>query len=111
MKQRDIILLPFPFSDQSGVKVRPALILSNNNFNNSSDDLIVCAITTMIKPSKYSIVIGQDDIEAGVLYEKSSIKVETILKIDKTIVIKKIAAINKRTFSKVNSIINDIFKE
>ena len=32
IEQRDIVLLPFPFSDQSGFKVRPALVASNNTF-------------------------------------------------------------------------------
>jgi len=30
MKQRDILLVPFPFSGQSGIKVRPVVIVSND---------------------------------------------------------------------------------
>ena len=30
-EQRDIILIPFPYSDLTGAKLRPALILSNTN--------------------------------------------------------------------------------
>ena len=33
VKQRDIILIKFPFSDLSGAKVRPALVISNNQYN------------------------------------------------------------------------------
>lgn len=111
MNQRDIILLPFPFSDQSGQKVRPALVLSNDEFNKSSDDLIVCAITSTITSSRYSIIIDQDDLEDGVLYEKSLIKAETLLKIDRSIVIKRIASINDKTYLKVKSVLYGLFKE
>ena len=32
-QQRELILLPYPFSDQAGSKIRPAIIVSNDNFN------------------------------------------------------------------------------
>ncbi len=111
MKQRDIILVPFPFSDQSGQKVRPALIVSNDSFNKASNDLLVCAITTNLKPSKYSVLIGKKDIEDGILYEVSSIKVENIFKIQKSLVIKTIATIKDVTFSKVIEILFELFKD
>ncbi len=54
MKQKTIVLVPFPFSDQTGSKVRPALILSNNSFNKMSQDVLACAITSNITHSKYN---------------------------------------------------------
>ena len=48
-KQRDIVFLPFPFSDLAGAKQRPALILSNESKKNSQD-YICCLITS--KPTK-----------------------------------------------------------
>ena len=30
IEQRDLLLMPFPFSDQSGRKVRPVIVISNN---------------------------------------------------------------------------------
>ncbi|MBI4141384.1 type II toxin-antitoxin system PemK/MazF family toxin [Candidatus Woesearchaeota archaeon] len=111
VKQREIVLVPFPFSDQTGQKVRPALVLSNDVFNQTSDDVILCGLTTTIKQSKYTIIITPDDIEEGVLYEKSAIKVESILKIDKTLIIKSFARLNKETFSHVISTLSEIFKQ
>lgn len=111
MKQRDIILVPFPFSDQTGRKVRPALIVSNDNYNETNDDVIVCAITTVLKPSKYAVVIEQKDIEEGILYQKSTVKTENILKINKNIIIKKITSLKKETFSKITDILEEIFKQ
>lgn len=108
MRQRDIVLVPFPFSDQSGQKVRPALVLSNDKYNNASDDVVICAVTTNVKPSKYSVIIGQNDLESGLLYEKSAIKAESLLKIQKSLVLKIIATVNTQTLTKVTDIIKEL---
>ena len=46
-KRGDVILVPFPFSDQSTTKKRPAVIISSNNYNNISPDIIIMAIGKM----------------------------------------------------------------
>jgi mRNA interferase MazF len=38
----DIVVIPFPFSDLSGSKKRPALVLANLQ----GDDIILCQITS-----------------------------------------------------------------
>src|SRR5262249_18594872 len=55
--QGDVVLVPFPFTDLSAVKQRPALVLSPERLNNVRTDLIVAAITSQI-PSE----IGEDEI-------------------------------------------------
>lgn len=110
MKQRSIVLVPFPYSDQLGVKIRPALVISNDEFNNSSEDLIVCAVTTNLKLSKYSLILDEKDFEQGILYQISAIKTETLFKVKKSLIIETIALINKATFSKVNLLLTDLFK-
>ena len=111
IKQRDILLVPFPFSDQSGSKVRPVLVLSNDNYNKSGEDLIVCAITSNLKQTDYSILINSKNLEKGILYQKSSIKIDGILKINKSLVIKNIGTMNKSTFKEVVEIFNSVFSE
>ena len=56
IKRGDIILVPFPFSDQSGQKVRPVLVVSNDHYNNSCDDLIVCGITSRLITSRRGFI-------------------------------------------------------
>jgi len=41
----DIILVPFPFTDQSDVKKRPAVIASSDLYNQKRPDIIIMAIT------------------------------------------------------------------
>ncbi|MDG7043262.1 MAG: type II toxin-antitoxin system PemK/MazF family toxin, partial [Nitrososphaerota archaeon] len=45
LSQRDIVLLSFPFSDLKSSKVRPAIVMSNDGYNRSSEDFIAVPIT------------------------------------------------------------------
>lgn len=107
-KQRSLLLVPFPFSDQSGQKVRPVLVLSNDAYNKAGEDILVCAITSNLKPAKYSVIIDKNNLESGNLYDKSSIKVDSILKISKNLVIKDIGVLNKTTFEKAAEILKNM---
>ena len=78
-----IVLVPFPFTDLTSTKIRPALIVSNDN----SSDVIVAFITSKSKKLvKTDYVIGQSDVDFK----------ETGLKTDSVIVLNKMATINKK---------------
>jgi mRNA interferase MazF len=42
----DVALLPFPFTDQTGAKKRPAVVISSLRYQQERPDLIVLAITS-----------------------------------------------------------------
>jgi len=44
--QGDIVLVPFPFTNLEGSKVRPAIIVSNHHLNSNSNDVILVQCTT-----------------------------------------------------------------
>lgn len=100
--QGDIIIVPFPFSNLSGLKQRPVLILSNNHDNSMSDDIITCGITSNLKDSKHSVLIDNIDLEEGIIPLKSRIKVDKLFTLEKSIIRKKIAKINKNSLNKVS---------
>ena len=45
----NVILVPFPFSDQSTTKKRPAIIVSSDTYNSVSQDIVIMAITGQIR--------------------------------------------------------------
>ena len=64
-KRGSIVLLPFPFSDQSSAKVRPAIVASPDY---PSDDLLVLAVTSVgdgLRPSEFAIQFWR---EAGLIH-------------------------------------------
>lgn len=108
IKQKDICLVPFPFSDFSKNKVRPVLILSNDDYNKSSQDVIICAITRNVL-SKLGILINNLDLVEGNILSNSAVKVENICFIDKSLVIKKIAVLNDKKFDEVRKELFSLF--
>lgn len=46
----DLVLVPFPFTDQSATKRRPAVVISSNRYNRERPDLIIMAVTSQARP-------------------------------------------------------------
>ena len=47
-KEGDVVLVSYPFGEGAGVRKRPALVISRNNFNQQTEELIVAQITSRI---------------------------------------------------------------
>jgi len=59
----DVVVIPFPFSDLSKSKKRPALVVANLQ----GDDLILCKITSKSVNDIYSIPLNSNDFIQGSL--------------------------------------------
>ncbi|MFW6285728.1 MAG: type II toxin-antitoxin system PemK/MazF family toxin [Nanoarchaeota archaeon] len=101
IKQKEIILISFPFSNKENSKVRPALVISNNKFNNYSKDCLVVPMTTILKHVKYSFTINQSDLVLGKLIKKSRIRIDKITPIEKKMIKMKIGIVNNKVLEKV----------
>lgn len=85
----DVVLVPFPFTDQSTTKKRPAAVISSQAYNTERPDLIIMAVTSQLKPTAIlGEVIVQDWQGAGLL-KPSAIK-PVITTIEKPLVIRTI---------------------
>ena len=45
----DEFQLPFPFSDQTGIKKRPAIVVSSAGYQTQRRDIIIMALTSRIR--------------------------------------------------------------
>lgn len=96
MRKGDIILVPFPFTDLSGNKFRPALILIESN-----QDVTVCFITTQIQwKEKFDIVVLPSN-ENG-LKKESLVRVTKFATIDKDLVWGRIETLETRHMQQIN---------
>ena len=109
VKQRDIFIVPFPFSNHQEKKRRPALVLSSASFNHSSDDVIVCAITSNNDKHLYGVRVTSADLEEGFFPRESIIKPENMVYLEKILLLKKVGTLRKENFEKVLSKIHDLF--
>jgi len=66
----DIVVIPFPFSDLTGSKRRPALVLADL----AGEDVILCQITSVARNDSYAVPIDTTDFVSGTLPVKSFVR-------------------------------------
>ncbi|WP_240473265.1 MULTISPECIES: type II toxin-antitoxin system PemK/MazF family toxin [Bacillaceae] len=111
-KQGDIVLIPVPFTDLTSRKQRPVLIISNDSYNNFTEDIIVVAITSKLKDLDYSVIIDSADLTEGILKITSSIRADKVYTLAKNIVVKKFGQVKPEILedvrTKINVLINNL---
>ena len=80
MAKGDIVLITFPFTDLSGSKLRPSVVLADTNI-----DLTVCFITTQIKWQELTDLLLTPSTFNG-LKKPSIIRTNKIATLDKTMI-------------------------
>ena len=108
--QRDIVLVPFPYSDLSGSKRRPVLVVSNNGYNSSSQDVLVCVITSNLRGDEYSVAMRNEDLEVGALPEDSLVKSHKLFTIHQDKVLRKFSVVTDEFFEKVRERIKHLIE-
>ncbi len=74
----DVVVVPFPFSDLTQAKRRPALVLADLE----GDDLILCQLTSQRLRDQYAIQLDDADFETGGLRQVSNIRPNRIFTAD-----------------------------
>jgi len=93
----DVVVVPFPFSDLSGSKRRPALVLTDLN----GDDIIICQITSQPTDDIFAQALRSEDFASGSLPVDSFIRPLRIFTADKHIVFRKVGQITPDRMNKV----------
>jgi mRNA interferase MazF len=89
----DIVLVPFPFSNLSVTKKRPAVVISSLQYNLFTSDIVIIAITSQ---SNNVIGIGDciiNDWQSAGLLKESIIK-PAIATIEQNLVLKKLGKLS-----------------
>ncbi|UOE48590.1 type II toxin-antitoxin system PemK/MazF family toxin [Mucilaginibacter sp. SMC90] len=97
----DIVVIPFPFSDLTGSKKRPALVLADLQ----GDDIILCQITSQQSKDTYAIAIDQTDFVKGSLPVASNIRPSRIFTANKNMIIRTAGTLKSTSFTKVSGAI------
>ncbi len=89
----DVILVPFPFTDQSAVKKRPAVIVSSSGYNANRRDVVIMAITSQFRvPLGFGEAIVANWQAAGLI--KPSVFKPIIATIEQSLVIRTMGALS-----------------
>ena len=97
MQKGDVILIVFPFTDLSGNKLRPALVIAE-----TPSDLTVLFITTQLKWTDQTDVILNPD-EGNGIKKQSLLRISKIATLDKILVKGRLGSIDTKVQGEVDA--------
>jgi mRNA interferase MazF len=86
----DVVIVPFPFSDLTQTKRRPALVVAIL----PGEDLILCQITSQSVMDEYAVSISSEDFIAGSLKQPSNIRPNRLFTASENIIVYKTGQIS-----------------
>ncbi len=104
-----VVLVPFPFTDLSGRKRRPALVVSPEGFHD--EDLILCAITSRLPQtlSEWEASLEAKDMVEQNLPKKSVIKVGKLFTMHRNLIAKRFGTIKEQKLQDVLGKLRTLF--
>ncbi len=90
----DIVLAPFPFTDQTSSKKRPAVVVSSAAYHLERPDLIIMAVTSQVRPSATVGEVLITDWQAAGLLKPSAIK-PVLTSIEKSLILRKLGRLEE----------------
>ena len=99
----DVVVAPFPFSDLTAAKRRPALVVAAL----TGDDVILCQITSKSVADSYAISITNSDFTSGGLPQDSNIRPNRLFTADANIILYRAGVL---TLNKVQEVVAKIIQ-
>lgn len=104
----DIVIIPVPFTDNNGYKLRPAVVISNDKVHQTGDAMIV-QITSKLKQDNLSIALTNDDVTES-LPAKSYIRFHKIFVLEQRLIKGKVSSLNISKYQELIQKINQIIE-
>lgn len=103
----DVVLVPFPFTDQSASKRRPAVVVSSEAYHNERPDLVILAITSQVRPTAGigEVAVAQWK-EAGLL--KASVLKPVAATIERGLVLRKLGRLEEEDRRALRKVLDEI---
>jgi mRNA interferase MazF len=102
----DVVVVPFPFSDLSAAKRRPALVLATLR----GDDLILCQITSRDAADGYSHRLQDADFLSGGLMRESWVRPNRLFTAESAIILRRIGRLKPPIFDDIIEALLTIFR-
>lgn len=106
MSKGDIILVPFPFTDLSGHKVRPALVLYDSK---AGEDCVLTFISSLKQKRLGVFEVSVSASTRNGLKVDSVVRLEKIATLQKKIMLGKLGTLENPLLAKVNLKLKNLF--
>lgn len=107
--QRDIVLVPYPFSDLSQAKYRPAIVMSNDAYNRKFKDFIGIPLTTNPNARDHTVPVTSREMATGSLTVDSVAKADKIFSLEQKLVVKTYGQLRQDAFDKIRTELLTLF--
>lgn len=101
----NVVVLPFPFSDLSAMKKRPAVIVATLQ----GDDVICCQITSEARFDNYSVHLNNNGFREGGLPVAGMIRPNKIFTADRSIISSRAGTLQEKKVKEIEGILMKIF--
>jgi mRNA interferase MazF len=104
MKRGDVVIIDFPYSDRTGSKVRPSLVVQSDALNSIRDDVILAIITSVSsgRPNTEILIEVTDEPGSGLRFN-SYLQCDTLAALDQSLILDVIGSLSARAMQIVNS--------
>lgn len=111
MARGDVVLVPFPFTDLSGQKRRPALVVSPDGFD--PEDFVLCAITSRVPGQllAWDIALEARDLAEGRLPRPSTVKVGKLFTMHQALIAGRFGKIRPQKLADVLQTLRLLFQQ
>jgi len=96
----DVVIVPFPYTNQAGVKKRPAVVLCETGGN----DLLVCMITSAAFGSD-TIPLDKKNLASSGLRVACAVRPDRLLVVSPDLVEKKTGRLSKEMVSEIKAVL------
>lgn len=93
----DVVVVPFPFSDLSAAKRRPALVVAEAG----GRDLILCQITSRPVSGPYAFPISDADFADGGLRQPSNVRPNRLFTAESSIILSRAGTLRPEAMRRV----------
>ena len=100
----DVVVLPFPFSDLTSSKKRPAIVVAPLN----GHDILVCQVTSRAVRDDFAVPITRNDLTIGHLHQESNVRPNRLFTADSAIVLYRAARLTSRKMAEITAKIIEI---
>lgn len=103
----DVVLVPFPFTDQVGLKKRPAVVVSSAAYNGQRRDLVIMAITSQVRmPLSFGEAMLTDWQAAGLI--KPSVLKPVFTTLEQALVIRAMGALSSTDQATLRTVLTTV---
>ncbi len=106
-KAFDVVVVPFPFTDRTTTKRRPALVISNENKFNKKVGQSVLAMITSANNSDWPLDTTIQDLDAAGLPSSSVVRMK-LFTLDDRLVLRKAGQLSSRDQRAVRLVLQEI---